>query len=102
MAIKKKVDAQNRITASQKRRESLMEKQFKAKADQITQLTQELEHMKTMIMQSSTSQRIEDQLRAIGELMVSTNVLSDAVTTPQKPGKRRKLGSSSKGRYVKP
>ena len=72
-AIKKKV-AQRDVSISQKRRETLMEKQFKAKTDQITKLTRELESMRALVFQTSQSDYIQEQLQAIrniGELMAN-------------------------------
>ena len=72
-AIRKKV-AQKSISISQKRRGTLIEKQFKAKADQITKLTEELESMRALVFQTSQSEYIQEQLEAIrniGELMAN-------------------------------
>ena len=72
-AIRKKV-AQKTVSTCQKRRETLIEKQFKAKADQITKLTQELESMRALVFQTSQSDYIQEQLQAIrniGELMAN-------------------------------
>ena len=72
-AIKKKV-SQKDVSISQKRRETLMEKQFKAKTNQITKLTKELESMRALVFQTSQSDYIQEQLQAIrniGELMTN-------------------------------
>ena len=52
----------------------MIEKQFKAKADQIAKLTQELESMKALVFETSQSGYIRDQLQAIrniGEVMAN-------------------------------
>ena len=61
-AIKKKV-AQRSV--GQKRRDTLIEKKFRAKTDQIAKLTEELESMRALVFQTSQGDYIQEQLQAI-------------------------------------
>lgn len=70
-AIKKKAALRN---VGRKRRETLIEKKFKAKTDQIAKLTEELESMRALVFQTSQGDYIQEQLQAIrniGEIIAN-------------------------------